>query len=407
MVAFVDLCQDATEGTLSHLWILLLDIGVYMFEFTMKRPPVQKGVCELLGCVSWHVRPFSSVVTQRIESYWMRKHYKRCVSVCVCLCMHRYPKHRSSNSGPLNPLVKDCPNLPIFASHMSHQNVHLMSDMSWSCDINRSHCPVMSSFSLIAVCRLRRQSESRKSAQQPVPSKDMLEKPRIGRFCLRPLVLRCQSKCLPTLCGGIWGAWLLCFEAVLSYQATTGVILMFLIEMRWLKHVLTLWKNAWWKSYLPTLKQWSDTKLLGRPAWQEYEGVPDFARLCPFKQSAFISFENEEWWDHGMCFLAGNIDDPSLWLVKSPFCLANSTTSGSTLDVLRSKSPFLLANSPVEWFKSSMIGHACSSGGHAWSKWRISGAICVGTLWGPCGDPEAHWEILHDLCRVVTCGNLW
>lgn len=311
MVAFVDfgcgnvlhtLCQDATDGTLSHLWILLLDIGVYMFEFTMKRPPVQKGVCEFLGCASWHVRPFSSVVTQRIEcrieSYWMRKHYKRCVSVCVCLCMHRYPKHRSSNSGPLNPLVKDCPNLPIFASHMSHQNVHLMSDMSdmsWSCDI---------------VCRLRRQSESRKSAQQPVPSKDMLEKPRIGRFCLRPLVLRCQSKCLPTLCGGIWGAWLLCFEAVISYQGTTGLILMFLIEMRWLKHLLTLWKNAWWKSYLPTLKQWHKSFLDDHDkSMKGYQTLQDFAHSNSLpslrKRGAMGSRD----------VFFGNIDDPSLWLV--------------------------------------------------------------------------------------------
>lgn len=293
MAAFVDLgcgnglqtlCQDATDGTLSHLWILLLDIGVYMFEFTMKRPRVQKGVCELLGCVSWIQLACSTFQQCGDTTHWiiMRKHYKRCVSVCVCLCMRRYPKHCSSNSGPLNPLVKDCPNLPIFASHMSHQNVHLMSDMSdmsWSCDINRSHCPVMSSFSLIAICTLRRHSESRKSAQQPVPSKDMLEKPRIGRFCLRPLVLRCQSKCLPTLCGGIWGAWLLCFEAVLSCQGTTGLILMFLIEMRWLKHLLTLWKNAWWKSYLPTLKQWSDTKLDDQhdKSMKGYQTLQDFA----------------------------------------------------------------------------------------------------------------------------------
>ena len=328
----------------------------------------------------------------------MRKHYKRCVSVCVCLCMHRYPKHRSSNSGPLNPLVKDCPNLPIFASHMSHQNVHLMSDMSdmsWSCDINRSHCPVMSSFSLIAVCTLRRQSESRKSAQQPVPSKDMLEKPRMGRFCLRPLVLRCQSKCLPTLCGGIWGAWLLCFEAVLSYQGTTGLILMFLIEMRWLKDLLTLWKNAWWKSYLPTFKQWSDTKLDDQhdKSMKGYQTLQDFAHSnslpsFPAKTRSDGIMGCVLWQGISIIQHFGWSNQPFAW--RSPRLLVQPLMScGLVVTIFVGKfscwmvQAFHVPELSIvhhclvrQWH---LIGHACSSGGHAWSKWRISGAICVGT----------------------------
>ena len=137
----------------------------------MKRPAVQK-VCELLGCVSWHVQPFSSVVTQGTESYWMRTHQKRCVSVCVCVCMHRYAKHRSSNSGPLNPLVKDCPNLPMFPTEEScHHTVHLVFDMSWSCGINRSQCPVrLSPFSLIAVCRFGAQAKRKSQKWCPAAS---------------------------------------------------------------------------------------------------------------------------------------------------------------------------------------------------------------------------------------------
>ena len=141
----------------------IFEFSCWILKFTcfdsQRRDHRYKMACANYLDVSVGMFDLSALWWQCIESYWMHKHCKRCV--CVCLCMHRYAKHRSSNSGPLNPLVKDCPNLSLCESYEScHQNSHLMSDMPWLCEINRSHCPVMmSSVSLIAVCRFGAQAK--------------------------------------------------------------------------------------------------------------------------------------------------------------------------------------------------------------------------------------------------------
>ena len=327
MVAFVDfgcgnvlhtLCQDATDGTLSHLWILLLDIGVYMFEFTMKRPPVQKGVCEFLGCASWHVRPFSSVVTQRIEcrieSYWMRKHYKRCVSVCVCLCMHRYPKTSFLKLRPIEP----------FGQGLSKSADLCKSYESSECASHVWHVWHV----LIVWHRLQIAQAKRKS--QKCSAASALER-HVGK-------------------AADWTILLAALGAKMSIQMLTYSMWWYLrgmVALFWSSYFLSgyyrfdtdvLDRDEMAQAFADIVKecvvkelsshtQTVTQKLLGRP-WQEYEGLPDFARLCPFKQSAFIAKTRSDgikgcvfWQYRWSITLVGH---------PSPFCLAKSTTSGST-----------------------------------------------------------------------------
>ena len=155
-----------------------------------------------------------------------------------------------------------------------HQNSHLMSDMPWLCEINRSHCPVMmSSVSLIAVCRFGAQAK-RKSLKWC--SAASARERQVGKAAAWAILLADQTLTYSTRVVVVDGHGFFVLDGDEMAQAFADIV------------------NALWKSYLPTPKQWSDTKLLGQPAWQEYEGVTDLARLCPFKPSAFISCENEE-----------------------------------------------------------------------------------------------------------------